>query len=98
MRRYSIPFLLLLIPLILATASLYNDLITAKVVKVADGDSITVLASGNKKVKIRLHGIDCPERLVEGCGLIRTRLRPGNGGVRNVIGHDFFNLQKEVGQ
>ena len=26
-----------------------------------DGDSITVLAPGNKQVKIRLHGIDCPE-------------------------------------
>jgi endonuclease YncB( thermonuclease family) len=35
--------------------------ITAKFVGVADGDSITVLAPGNKQVKIRLHGIDCPE-------------------------------------
>ena len=28
---------------------------------IADGDSITVLAPGNRQVKIRLHGIDCPE-------------------------------------
>jgi endonuclease YncB( thermonuclease family) len=52
---------LIVIPLILASAPLSDDLIKAKVVKVADGDSITVLVSGNKQVKIRLHGIDCPE-------------------------------------
>ena len=54
-------YFLLLISLILATAALSDDLITARVVGVADGDSITVLTPGNKQVKIRLHGIDCPE-------------------------------------
>jgi endonuclease YncB( thermonuclease family) len=44
------------------STALSNDLITARVVGVADGDSITVLAPGNRQVKIRLHGIDCPER------------------------------------
>ncbi|MBT8339505.1 MAG: thermonuclease family protein [Desulfatitalea sp.] len=34
---------------------------TAKVVGVADGDTITVL-QGTKQTKIRLHGIDCPEK------------------------------------
>ena len=61
MLRPSSSVLLFLISLILSTASLSDDLISAKVVKVAYGDSITVLASANKKVKIRLHGIDCPE-------------------------------------
>jgi len=32
-----------------------------KVVKVADGDTFTLL-SNNKQVKVRLYGIDCPER------------------------------------
>lgn len=32
-----------------------------KVVDVHDGDTFTLLAKGNRKVKIRLHGIDCPE-------------------------------------
>jgi endonuclease YncB( thermonuclease family) len=34
---------------------------TGKVVGVHDGDSITVLASGNEQIKVRLEGIDAPE-------------------------------------
>lgn len=34
---------------------------SGKVVHVADGDTITVLKSG-KKVKVRLYGIDTPEK------------------------------------
>jgi endonuclease YncB( thermonuclease family) len=48
-------------PWLFVNAVLADDLVTAKVVGVADGDSITVLAPGNQQVKIRLHGIDCPE-------------------------------------
>jgi len=60
--RRSLPLILiLLIPGLLVSAALSDDLVTAKVVGVADGDSITVLAPGNNQVKIRLHGIDCPE-------------------------------------
>ena len=33
-----------------------------KVVHVADGDTITVLKDGNEQVKVRLYGIDCPEK------------------------------------
>jgi endonuclease YncB( thermonuclease family) len=36
--------------------------LTGKVVRVADGDTITVLDSGNKQHKIRLMGIDAPEK------------------------------------
>jgi endonuclease YncB( thermonuclease family) len=32
------------------------------VVGIADGDTITVLREGKQQVKIRLYGIDCPER------------------------------------
>jgi endonuclease YncB( thermonuclease family) len=35
--------------------------LTGKVVAIADGDSFTMLVD-NKQVKIRLHGIDCPEK------------------------------------
>ena len=31
-------------------------------VGIADGDTITVLREGKQQVKIRLYGIDCPER------------------------------------
>lgn len=36
--------------------------LTGKVIKVADGDSITVLTSDNQRFRVRLYGIDCPER------------------------------------
>ena len=38
------------------------DSLTGKVVKVADGDSITVLDNTNTQHRIRLQGIDAPER------------------------------------
>ncbi len=34
----------------------------AKVIHIADGDTITVLNETNEQVKIRLKGIDCPEK------------------------------------
>ncbi|MBL8377001.1 MAG: thermonuclease family protein [Burkholderiales bacterium] len=50
------------VPLLLAalTAPAWAD-ITGKVVAVADGDTITVL-QGREQVKVRLSGIDAPER------------------------------------
>jgi micrococcal nuclease len=36
--------------------------LSGKVVKIADGDTFTMLIRGNKQVKVRLHGIDCPEK------------------------------------
>ncbi len=50
-------FLLLSIPLF----SLATDTFTGKVVGVADGDIISVMRQG-RAVKVRLHGIDCPEK------------------------------------
>jgi endonuclease YncB( thermonuclease family) len=34
----------------------------AKVIHIADGDTITVLNDANEQVKVRLNGIDCPEK------------------------------------
>ncbi|MBE2985335.1 thermonuclease family protein [Campylobacter sp. RM6883] len=34
----------------------------AKVVKISDGDTITVLTPQKEQVKVRLHGIDAPEK------------------------------------
>jgi len=50
------PALLLLLSF---TASAFE--FTGKVVGVADGDTITVLAEGNKQHRVRLQHIDCPE-------------------------------------
>jgi len=35
---------------------------SGKVVRAADGDTITVLKSGDERTRVRLHGVDCPER------------------------------------
>lgn len=35
---------------------------TGTVVRVADGDTFTLLVDGDRQVRVRLHGIDCPER------------------------------------
>ncbi len=50
----SLTFVLLLAP---AASFSYS----AKVIKVSDGDTITVLNNG-KQEKIRLYGVDCPEK------------------------------------
>ena len=38
------------------------QILQGKVVRIADGDTITILDSLNQSVRIRLYGIDCPEK------------------------------------
>ena len=52
----------LLILLSLACAAAQASTLTGKVVRVADGDTITVLDSRNQQHRIRFLGIDAPER------------------------------------
>ena len=47
--------------LLSTTIALCQETLTGKVVKIADGDTFTILIGGNKEVKVRFHGIDCPE-------------------------------------
>ena len=49
---------LLLLALLSVPAS--QERFDAKVVGVADGDTITVLRDGREQIRIRLDGIDCP--------------------------------------
>ena len=39
-----------------------QEILKGKVVRISDGDTITILDSLNQQHRIRLHGIDCPER------------------------------------
>lgn len=48
--------------LLVATQWSHAEVISGKVVRVADGDSITVLDAQMRQHKIRLAGIDAPER------------------------------------
>ena len=47
--------------LIVCISSYADQMINVKCVKVSDGDTITVL-QWNKEYKVRLYGIDCPEK------------------------------------
>ncbi len=62
MMRMSSFILFCVLLLCMATTAFAGSEITGKVVKVADGDTVTVLAPGNRQVKVRLYGIDCPEK------------------------------------
>ena len=46
---------------LLLALAVQADTLTGRVVCVVDGDKLTVLAAGNRPVKVRLAGIDAPE-------------------------------------
>lgn len=54
--------LLLAIALTLLTTASHADILTGRVVGIADGDTLTVLDATNPQHKIRLSGIDSPEK------------------------------------
>jgi len=55
--RYGLAALLLV-----ATTSAFAASIAAKVINVADGDTITVQFEDKRRIRVRLQGIDAPER------------------------------------
>jgi len=58
--RKPFPVLLLFVLALICTTSAWAW--TGKVVAIADGDTVTVLNSDMRQVKIRLYGVDAPER------------------------------------
>lgn len=54
--KKSFALLLFLVPFIACC-----QILSGKVVRVADGDTVTLLDSTNTQIRIRLYGIDCPE-------------------------------------
>ena len=53
---------LLLLSLALLAPLAYAETLTGRVVGIADGDTITVLDASNQQHRIRLYGIDAPEK------------------------------------
>lgn len=66
---------------------------TAKVIKIADGDTITVMLPDCRKIRVRLYGIDCPEKK-QPYGRVATRFTADRVGNREVeitsMGHDRY--------
>lgn len=58
--KKQIFFLTLLFAFLLSAQAVFA--LTGKVIKIADGDTITILTDAHDKVKVRLYGIDTPER------------------------------------
>src|SRR5882672_476396 len=58
----NIPFALLALLFLLNSPVLFGQGIAGKVVGVTDGDTVTILDDRNIQHKIRLEGIDAPER------------------------------------
>lgn len=59
MMRRLVPAIILLA---LLTSIAHADTLRGRVVSVADGDTVTVLDAGRQQHKIRLQGIDAPEK------------------------------------
>ncbi len=51
-----------LLSLLLACQQKTSSTYDGKVVRIADGDTFTMLTPDNQQVRVRLHGIDCPEK------------------------------------
>ncbi|MDR2995560.1 MAG: thermonuclease family protein [Bacillus cereus] len=45
-----------------STGEKEEGIITGKVISVADGDTVTILTDTNEQIRVRLYGIDAPER------------------------------------
>jgi len=60
--RISLLFLLLFLTACPSPAPAGQDTIHGKVVRVADGDTFTMLLDDDSTIKVRLISIDCPER------------------------------------
>ena len=61
MKKKSVVIISLLL-CILCRIGASAETLRGKVVKVSDGDTFTLLVAGNQQVKVRLHGIDAPEK------------------------------------
>ena len=53
--------ILFLLLLVLVPAACFCQL-AGKVISIADGDTFTLLTSNKQKIRVRLYGIDCPEK------------------------------------
>lgn len=58
----AVPLMWLLVLVVAPALAAAADTLSGMVVSVADGDTLTVLDGSNSQIKVRLNGIDAPER------------------------------------
>ena len=70
----------------------------AKVIHIADGDTITVLNDQHEEIKIRLNGIDCPEK-AQAYGNKATQFTKGlvHGKTVTIHAHDRDKYGRTIG-
>lgn len=56
------------------SATTVSEVIEGKVVGITDGDTFTLLSPGKKRIKVRLYGIDCPEKGQDFASVAKERL------------------------
>jgi len=50
-----------ILTLFLYSIAIGQTILNGKVIRIADGDTVTILDADNTQIKVRLYGIDCPE-------------------------------------
>jgi endonuclease YncB( thermonuclease family) len=88
--------LLILLLGLLATPLAAAETVTGRVVGVADGDTITILDTSNQQHRIRINGIDAPEK-AQAFGQVSkqnlARLAFGRGAVADCPKRDRYGRQ-----
>lgn len=87
-----------LLVLLLVTSTASSQVVTGKVVSIADGDTITILDSSKTQCKIRLYGIGTPEK-GQAFGNAATKYTSSLTAGKNaeVIPYDIDKYDRTVG-
>ena len=67
--RIVFSLLLSLLLFLLSAQTVFADVLAGRVIKIADGDTLTIMDSANQQHRIRLSGIDAPKRF-QSCGTL----------------------------
>ena len=86
-------------PVVEPSAVTTADEFTGKVIRVVDGDTIDVLTDAKETIRIRLHGIDCPER-GQPFGNNATQALKASilGNVVKVVSHGQDRYDRTIGE